>query len=90
MLLDIVILIGTAEQVAMRFIGALLKSRREAAEVEKEITSPPKEPTPETALPTAVNGSESSVSVVRPLGGRRPRHRHSSTHLTSVGEPADT
>jgi exopolysaccharide biosynthesis polyprenyl glycosylphosphotransferase len=89
MLLDIVILIGTAEQVAMRFIGALVKSRREAAEVEKEITSP-KDPAEHASLPTAVNGSSSSSPVVRPLSGRRPRHRHTSTHLTSVGETADS
>jgi len=86
MLLDVVILIGTAEQVCMRFVGALLKSRREAAEVEKEIT-PPKQ-TAEAALPTAVNG-DPTAAVVRPIG-RRPRHRHVPAHLASVVEAADS
>ena len=87
MLLDVVILVGTVEQVGMRFIGSFLKSRRDAVNADEDEGH---RVAPEAIAedePAVVNGSDGN-DVVRPLG-RRPRHRRSA-HLTSVGDGQDS
>ena len=94
LLLDLVILIGTFEQVCMRFVGSFLKSRRDAQTVEEGEELPVTGEIPITKLDLdrdvdlAATTGDDTFAAVHAMGDRRHHRRRSSTARLNVA--ADT